>query len=195
MEVGHETQILSRPCHWRSRRRACAVWASCKVLEVDRQFVASGASSFWAICVVYLHGEITGQVGRSKIDYKEVLTPAEFELYTKLRDLRKNLSERDAVPAYAIFTNEQLAALVRQRVTTASSMEETPGIGAGRGGRYGEPFLQVLERARRAAAAGIFPTKRIRNRRSPFPQFDFRPERPRPVRASRIEVCPAWAST
>jgi hypothetical protein len=73
--------------------------ASHKVLEVDRQFVANGFLSFWAICVVYLDGNPAAAAGKMKIDYREVLAPAEFELYSQLRNLRKNLAERDAVPA------------------------------------------------------------------------------------------------
>ena len=44
-----------------------------------------------------------------RIDYKEVLSAPEFERFARLRLLRKELAEKEGVPAYAIFTNEQLA--------------------------------------------------------------------------------------
>ncbi len=48
------------------------------------------------------------------------------------------------MPAYALFTNEQLAAMVRQRVATAAALAEIDGVGAARVAKYGAPFLDVL---------------------------------------------------
>ena len=47
-----------------------------------------------------------------KIDYKEVLNEVDFAVFARLRDLRKVISDKEAIPAYSIFTNEQLAAMV-----------------------------------------------------------------------------------
>jgi hypothetical protein len=46
---------------------------------------------------------------RAKVDYRELLSAGDFVLFAKLRILRKGMAEREAVPAYALFTNEQLA--------------------------------------------------------------------------------------
>jgi hypothetical protein len=47
--------------------------------------------------------------GRSQVDYKEILSSSEFTVFSELRRIRKEISQTEAVPAYAIFTNEQLA--------------------------------------------------------------------------------------
>ena len=45
---------------------------------------------------------------------------AEFTVFAKLRSVRKLLADRQGVPAYALFTNEQLAAMVQRRVVDAN---------------------------------------------------------------------------
>ncbi len=118
-----------------------------RVSNVDRELVVDGAASFWAVCVTWIDGEPSASADatrRSRIDYKEVLAPQEFALYDRLRKLRKERAEADAVPAFAVFNNEQLAAMVQQRVTTAAAFAKLPGIGDARTERYGQAFLTVL---------------------------------------------------
>lgn len=71
------------------------------VLQMDKQFVADGANSFWAICVSWSenNGSLVAATQnpssrKNKIDYKEVLNEADFAIYLRLRDLRKQVSER-----------------------------------------------------------------------------------------------------
>jgi ATP-dependent DNA helicase RecQ len=61
-----------------------------------------------------------------------------------LRQLRKELSDREGLPAYAIFNNEQLAEMVRRQVTTIESLRKIPGVGEGRVEKYGTAFLSCL---------------------------------------------------
>ena len=83
-----------------------------RVLAVKKEFVADGENSFWTFCVEYLDGVGAGAMlpgGRPKVDYKEVLKPEEFEVFSRLRDWRKSVAEKEGVPVYAVLTNEQLA--------------------------------------------------------------------------------------
>ena len=119
--------------------------ASHKIAAVEKQFVADGDKSFWAFCVSYLDGETeTAASKKNKIDYREVLDEKDFALYAKLRSLRKKISEREGVPAYALFTNEQLATMVQKQVRTTAAMNAIEGIGKARMEKYGEAFLAVL---------------------------------------------------
>ena len=43
-----------------------------------------------------------------KVDYKEILSEEDFIFYSKLRELRKELTNNEALPVYTFFTNEQL---------------------------------------------------------------------------------------
>ncbi len=126
-----------------------------RVLSVDRTLINDGAASCWAICVSYL-GEQSSPAAMSKkakIDYREVLSDVEFKLYAKLRSLRKDLSDKEGVPAYALFTNEQLATMVQKDVRTATAMAEIDGVGKSRLEKYAPAFLEILVNNAKGAAA------------------------------------------
>jgi len=122
--------------------------ASHRIVSVDRRWVDVGLDSFWSICVDYLDGSqpkgSTPQL-RGKVDYKEILKPEEFALFAKLRDWRKAVSQKEAVPVYTIFTNEQLAEMVRTRATTKAAIGKVEGIGEARIEKYGTAVLAILQ--------------------------------------------------
>jgi superfamily II DNA helicase RecQ len=78
------------------------------------------------------------------VDYREQLSAEEFAVFSRLRDERKKWAEAEGVPVYTIFTNAQLAAMVRQRVTTAAALGGIDGIGPARVAKYGDRLLAVL---------------------------------------------------
>jgi superfamily II DNA helicase RecQ len=122
--------------------------ASNRVLLLERQFVADGPRSAWAICVSYLDRggrPASDREPTKRVDYREVLSAADFAVFAKLRSLRKALADQDGLPAYALFTNEQLATMVRQRTTTLKALEEIPGVGPARVQKHGVAFLEVLK--------------------------------------------------
>ena len=84
-----------------------------RIASVRKEFVANGEDSFWAFCIEFLDGSLgVMDKGRSatsgpKIDYKELLNEADFTVFARLRDLRKVISEKEAIPAYSIFSVQQ----------------------------------------------------------------------------------------
>jgi superfamily II DNA helicase RecQ len=126
-----------------------AFLGSHKVLAVDRQWVDQGANSFWAVCVDYLveGGSASPPKvlsGRSRVDYKEILEPAEFEVFSRLRGLRKEIATREAIPIYTVFTNEQLARFIQLRCRTRADLGRVNGVGEARLEKYGEKLLEFL---------------------------------------------------
>lgn len=137
-----------------------------RVVSVDRQFVAAGQDSFWAICVAIAVGQgplpdalkapERRSAGRgsspspARVDYKDVLSEADFALYADLRSWRKEAAEQEGVQVYNVFTNEQLAEIVRRRADTLAQLGEIDGIGRARLDRYGAAILTRL----RGAAEG-----------------------------------------
>jgi superfamily II DNA helicase RecQ len=114
-------------------------------LNSPRHFVEDGRDSAWALCVSYVQATSRPQpVKRGKLDYREVLSEMDFAVFAKLRTLRKSLAEREGVPAYALFTNDQLADMVQRRVSTMGALREIPGVGESRVEKYGEAFLGIL---------------------------------------------------
>lgn len=117
-----------------------------RVTGIDKQFVTDGANSFWSICVTWVEKQaILEGKHKSRIDYKEILNDDDFSMYSQLRELRKQLADREGMPAYHIFTNEQLANIVRQRITTKTDMLNLEGVGETRVEKYGHEFIQRMK--------------------------------------------------
>ena len=101
-----------------------------RVLAVDRRWVEQGTNSFWSVCIDYLEskganaGASPYQSGKAKLDYREVLSPQDFDIFAQLRQLRKEISQAEAVPVYMVFTNEQLAQMVQGRVRTKAALQK-----------------------------------------------------------------------
>ena len=121
-----------------------------RVLSVDREFVTDGRQSLWCFCITYADGEApaTSRPGKGGIDYRQVLNEADFEIFARLRKLRKELADRDATPAYNIFNNEQLADMVRNQVDSIAGLLALGGVGQARVEKYGALFLDELAKAR-----------------------------------------------
>ncbi len=118
-----------------------------RVLSVRKEFVADGSDSFWAFCVEHLDQDLAGVssgVRPPRVDYREVLEPQEFEVFSRLRDWRKKTAEQEGVPVYSVMTNEQLAQAVQRKVSTRAGLKEIEGVGEARIKKYGEAVLEAL---------------------------------------------------
>ena len=105
-----------------------------RVIAVEKQFVSQGAGSFWSVCASYLEGGEAAKFAeagskRDAVDYKAILNEADFAIFAELRNLRKSLAEADDVPAYALFTNRQLADMVTQRMVSLVALATLEGVG------------------------------------------------------------------
>lgn len=128
-----------------------------KVLRLTRELVERESSPGWAVCVEYVAGAgvaaATGSGGGSagskrggdKIDYREVLSTEEFAVYAQLRDLRKELAQKEGVPVYGIFRNDQLAAIAQQRPQSHAALGKIDGIGEARVEKFGAAVLALFE--------------------------------------------------
>lgn len=125
--------------------------AAHRVVSLDRQLVNEPGVAYWAICVSYLPSKTSNPIKKGRIDYKEVLSQEDFATYAHLRNLRKEIAEQEGVPAYAVFTNEQLAALVTRRIASLSDLAALSGVGPSRIEKYGERFLSRLKEVRGVA--------------------------------------------
>lgn len=119
--------------------------ASHRVLTLDRELVKTSHSSFWALGITYVERPIVEETPkRSKVDYREKLSPEDFEVYAGLRALRKEIATRDGVPTYAIFNNAQLADMVQRQVRTRESLGQISGVGSAKIETHGDDFLTLL---------------------------------------------------
>jgi ATP-dependent DNA helicase RecQ len=81
------------------------------------------------------------------------LTSAELELVAALRDKRREIARRDAVPAYIVFSDRTLAEMALRRPATLAAMASVRGVGEMKLERYGEEFLAVIRSSDETEAA------------------------------------------
>jgi superfamily II DNA helicase RecQ len=122
-----------------------------QIASVERRFIDQGLSSVWSLCIDYADPESAAAFSaarpgsqRGKVDYREILSPPQFAVFSRLRDARKQFAQSTGAPVYTIFTNEQLAQMVQQQAGTKSDLEKILGVGDARIEKYGERILQVL---------------------------------------------------
>lgn len=125
-----------------------------RVLSVDEVFVSDGAGSAWAASVSWLDGDPSSAQSKGKIDYREILDPPTFELFASMRRWRRELSDAQGVPAYAVATNEQLAEIARRRVKTPEELQAISGLGKSRIDKYGATLVAWMNQALAEAGAG-----------------------------------------
>lgn len=115
-----------------------------KVLHMESQLVNQAQGAFWCFCIKYLEHEVERgfSAGRKKIDYREVLDEVSFKRFSQMREIRKSLSKAEAIPAYAVFTDEELAELARiEDALTLDKMKNIKGIGEKKLEKYGHHFI------------------------------------------------------
>ncbi len=70
--------------------------------------------------------------------------PVEAEAFERLRRFRREVATAAGVPAYVVFHDATLLAMVRGRPTTLAELAEVPGVGSRKLERYGARFLACL---------------------------------------------------
>jgi ATP-dependent DNA helicase RecQ len=81
---------------------------------------------------------------------------SDSDLWAALRDCRNRLATEQGVPAYMIFHDATLMALVERRPETLEQLRHISGIGERKRAAYGKAFLAVLREYEQATvAAGV----------------------------------------
>lgn len=86
--------------------------------------------------------------GQLSVYHKFVKQPAapkaDNSLFELLRQLRRQLAERDRVPPYVVFADSTLQEMCRQLPQTAADLRLIKGVGEMKLSRYGQDFLAVI---------------------------------------------------
>lgn len=122
--------------------------ATHKVVEVTQAF---SENAYWTFCVRYTlgaadnNGSLTkGNVSsQKKIDYKSVLSDEEFVRFSAMRSIRKKLADDDGIPAFAVFTDAELAGFSKLEELSVSSLTNISGVSKQRAQNYGEKLISM----------------------------------------------------
>lgn len=87
---------------------------------------------------------LTGPMHRALGLCPECSVEVDTGLFERLRDWRKETSERIGKPAYTVFTNDTLAQIARERPADTRALGRIGGIGAHKLGEYGDDVLRLV---------------------------------------------------
>jgi superfamily II DNA helicase RecQ len=116
-----------------------------KILQVEKELVSTAQGGHWCFCISYIEGKAAVGVPKSrrdKPDYKKLLGDQAFQKFTLLRKIRKALADDEGVPAYAVFTDAELAEIAKLGdKATLGQLRKVPGIGKKKLEKYGKHFI------------------------------------------------------
>ncbi len=117
-----------------------------KIVKVDKEFVVLGESAGWSFCVQYLLPVPTSVAGdrKVKVDYKDVLSAEQFAVFSRLRKCRKAIADEDAIPAFAVFVDSELAEMSKLREITEKTMLEIDGVGEQRVRKFAGRIMEKM---------------------------------------------------
>jgi superfamily II DNA helicase RecQ len=111
-----------------------------KVLQVEKHFLPTAQSASWTFCISYLD-DSPPVTEKARVDYRQVLDEVSFKRFSKMREIRKQLADDMAVPAFAIFNDEEMSNLAKMEDLTLAKMKTVKGIGDKKIEKYGQHFL------------------------------------------------------
>ena len=123
-----------------------------RIVTVHRELARTASGTIWCFCVEYIDQAAVKSSATStpfqkkgeRVDYKEILSESDFMMFSKIRDLRKELAIADSIPVYTVCTNEHLAQMVLNRCSSLASLQQIPGFGEAKIQKYGKRFLELL---------------------------------------------------
>jgi len=126
-----------------------------KIISIHKEIVQENNGHYVCFVIEYLDKNEQSAVSKSdkntipdkkdRIDYKEVLSADDFQLYLRLKDWRKLKGEQnDNIPLYNIFTNEQLAQICQKKVSSKNELKKIPGVGDVKIDKYSNDIFKIV---------------------------------------------------
>lgn len=118
-----------------------------RIIAVQEHLLTTPSGGLLVFVVQTVEAPTTGSspsLASKRIDYKTVLNEEEFALFSRLREERKTIASEEGVPVFTIFTNEQLAEMVRRPVRALPDLAAIDGIGPARVEKHGKRMLALL---------------------------------------------------
>ena len=97
----------------------------------------------------------------SRIDYREILSTDQFRDYAALREWRKSVAEREGVPVFGVFSNEQMSQIVQLSELTLAALASIDGIGQVKCERYASEVFALLQKRRVKPGESVSPADSV----------------------------------
>jgi superfamily II DNA helicase RecQ len=112
-----------------------------KVLEMEQHFYNNNNAAYWSFCIRYILSNTSMATSKKKIDYRAILDENTFTVFSKLREGRKIIAAKDGVPAYAVFTDKELADIAQMPILDVNKLIAIKGVGDKKVEKYGEQLI------------------------------------------------------
>lgn len=116
-----------------------------RVAEVRKELGLQNGNHFWTFCISYLDDAKNVKRPTEKIDYKDLLSEEEFERFSQMRTIRKELAQSESIPPFVVFTDAELAEFAKHKSLTLSLMRKVNGVGEKKLEKYGKYFVTSTE--------------------------------------------------
>ncbi len=112
-----------------------------KVLEVENQLISNENGAHWCFCVRYIErNSYSTGYRKTRVDYRQILDETTFQKFSRLREIRKRVASDEGIPAFGVFTDEELAGLAKLETITQKNMLSIKGIGDKKVERFARHF-------------------------------------------------------
>jgi len=133
-----------------------------KIIEVDKHLVQNGVSYNWCFYISYIGTTQDTKFGtKKKIDYMQVLDTETFAIFSKLREIRKQIALKHAVSAYIVFTDAELAEIAKLKELNVNMLKTIKGVGDKKAEKYGSELLAQYNKEKQDETSGQPNTKDI----------------------------------
>lgn len=113
-----------------------------RVIEIDKKCcIKKHGKILWTFCIKYVINLESQAYPKSKIDYKSVLSEEEFIKFSRLREIRKKIATDEGLPAFAIFTDEELSFMAKLEKLNIQSLKNIKGIGEKKASKFGHLII------------------------------------------------------
>lgn len=118
-----------------------------RIHRIETRFFNKNSQPFWTIAIHY--GVILEEERKSaEIRQKDSdfgLDEQQKVLFLRLKQWRREASERIGLPVYIIATNAQLAQMILNKCTTIESLKLVKGYGKARIEKHGKALISMIQ--------------------------------------------------
>lgn len=113
-----------------------------RILNVEQQLVQEDGIVCWTFCITFLElSRKAPSFKKERVDYKDLLSEEVFARFGILRKRRKKIAQEEGIPAYAVFTDKELAALAEIEELDLRKIQTVEGVGPRKVEKYGQRLL------------------------------------------------------
>jgi len=119
-----------------------------KVVEIEKHLIQSIGQAYWCIYIGYIEqGKNIYSGGKGDpTDYRKMLAEKERIIYDQLCTVRREISKEEAVSAFLVATNAELAEIAKLESITVAGLKKISGFGEKKAEKYAKKIIDKMKR-------------------------------------------------